>query len=85
MSTLWKYLKRDVKTLLPSPSDSLSGIISTIGGIVSANKEVQKVIKESEDGTLHKRGPYEHFSAQEKRKIGKGITDVQYHSFAPLL
>ena len=68
MSTLWKYLKRDVKTLLPSPSGSLSGIIST-SGIVLANKEVQKVIKESEDGMLHKRGPYEHFSAQEKAKL----------------
>ena len=54
MSTLWKYLKCDVNTPLPLPNGSLSGVIST-SGIVLANKEFQKVIKESEDGTLHKR------------------------------
>ena len=74
MSTIWKYLKRDVKTPLPSPSGSLSGVIST-SRIVSANKELQKVIKESEDRTLRKRGPYEHFSAQEKAKIGKDAAE----------
>ena len=71
MSTLWKYLKCDIKTPLPLPSGSLSGVIST-SGIVSANKEVQKVIKESADKTLHKRG---------KAKIGEdaaehGVADV---------
>ena len=65
MSTLWKYLKRNVKTPLPLPSGSLSGVIST-SGIVSANKEVQKVIKESEDKTLHKRG---------KTKIGEDAAE----------
>ena len=40
---LWKYVKREVKTPLPSSTGSLSKAIST-DGIVAANKDVQRVM-----------------------------------------
>jgi len=71
---LWKYFKREVKAPLPSPSGSLSKAIST-GGIVAANKEVQRVMESINDGTQLKRGPYEHFDDEERAQIGKYAAD----------
>ena len=48
--TLFKYFKREVKTALPSHTDSLSKAI-TSGGIVAANKEVQRMMDAINDGT----------------------------------
>ena len=67
---LWKYLKREVKTPLPSPTGSLSRAISS-GGIVAANKEVQHVVESINDGTLLKRGPYEDFDDKERAQVGR--------------
>ena len=61
---LWKYFKREVKTPLPSPTGSLSSAID-LGGIVTANKEVQCVMDAINDGTLLKRGLYEHFDDEQ--------------------
>ena len=55
-----EVLQKKVKTPLPSPSGSLFKVIST-GGIVATNKEVQRVMGSINDGTMLKRGPYEHF------------------------
>lgn len=71
---LWKYFKREVKTPLPSPTGSLSSAISS-GGIVAANKEVQRVMDTINDGTLLKRGPYEHFDDEERAQIGRYAAD----------
>ena len=67
---LWKYFKREVKTPLPSPTGNLYSAISS-GGIVTANKEVQRVVETINDGTLLKRGPYEHFDDEERAQIGR--------------
>ena len=64
------YFKREVKTPLPSPTGSLSSAISS-GGIVAANKEVQRMVETISDGTLLKRGPYEHFDDEERAQIGR--------------
>ena len=48
---LWKYFKREVKTPLPSPTGNLSSAISS-GGIVATNREAQRVMDKSNDGTL---------------------------------
>ena len=50
---VWKYFKREVKTPLPSPSGSLSRTISS-GGIIAANKEVQRMMDSGTDGTVLK-------------------------------
>jgi len=71
---LWKYFIREVKAPLPSPSGSLSRTISS-GGIVAANKEVQHVIDSSMDGTVLKKGPYEHFDDEERAQIGRYAAD----------
>ena len=72
---LWKYFKREVKAPLPSPLGSLSRTIST-GRMVAANKEVQRVMDTSgTDGTVLKRGPYEHFGDEERAWIGRYTAD----------
>ena len=71
---LWKYFKREVKTPLPSPTGNLSSAISS-GGIVATNREVQRVMDKSNDGTLLKRGPYEHFDDEERAQIGRYTAD----------
>ena len=71
---LWKYFKREVKTPLLLPTGSLSSVISS-GGIVAANKEVQRVMDTINDGTLLKRGPYEHFDDEERAQIGRYAAD----------
>jgi len=71
---LWKYFKWEVKAPLPSPSGNLSRTISS-GGIVAANKEVQRVIDSGTDGTVLKRGPYEHFDDEERAQIGRYAAD----------
>ena len=68
--TLWNYFKRGVKTPLPSPTGSLFCVISS-SGIVTTNKEVQPVVDSINDGTLLKRGPYEHFDDEERTQIGR--------------
>ena len=50
-----KYFKREVKTTLSSPTGNLSKAIIS-GGIVAANKKVQRVMDTINDGTLLKRG-----------------------------
>ena len=65
---LWKDFKREVRTPLPSHTGSLSSAISP-GGTVAANKEVQHVVETINDGTLLKRGPYEHFDYKERVQI----------------
>ena len=72
--TLWKYFKREVKAPLPLPTGSLSSAIS-LGRIVVANKEVQHVMDTINDGTLLKRGPYEHFDDEERGQIGRYVAD----------
>lgn len=65
---LWKYdFKHEVKTPLPSPSGSLTRVISSTR-IVVANREVQHMMEASKDKAPWKRGLYEHFSAEERHK-----------------
>ena len=69
---LWKYFKQEVKILLPLPTGSLSSVIS-LGRIVTANKEVQRVMDTINDGL--KRGLYEHFDVEERAQICRYAAD----------
>jgi len=53
--------------------------IPTSGISTIYNNEVQHVMEAKKDGTLHKRGPYEHFSSQEKAKICKYAAEHEDH------
>ena len=78
---LWKYFKREVNTLLQSPTGSLSKVISK-DGIVAANKEVQRMMDSINDGTLLKRGPYEHFDNEEIVQIDHPSRENPRHARA---
>jgi len=67
-------LNKKLKTLLPSPSGSLSKAISTVG-IVASNKKVQQVMGSINDGTMLKKDSYKHFYDEERAQIGKYAAD----------
>ena len=71
MSILNYFSKKD--TPLPSPNGFLSAVVPS-GAIKSMNKEVEKVITES-NKEKRKRGPYAKFTDSQKALIGKRATE----------
>ena len=67
---------------LPSPDGTLSKVVPS-EGILLANKEVKEVLEG--DGVVppngntsgnHARGPYEHFTPDEKATVGKKVAEI---------
>ncbi len=62
---LFKYFQRS-DSVLPKPEGPLSAVVPA-SGIKAANAEVKPVL----EAGASKRGTYDHFSPQDKARIGK--------------
>ena len=81
-----KYFTLTRKPSLPKPDGPLSKVVPSVG-ILLASKEVKEVLEgdglvapsgSTNLGTsgIHTRGPYEHFTTDEKAKIGKKAAEI---------
>jgi len=77
------FYKWEVKIPLLLPSSSLSRQIPTSGIVAAIIKKYEHMMEAKKhamkDGILHKRGPYEHFSSQEKAQFGKYTAEHDDH------
>ena len=65
--SLLKYFQPS--SALPKPEGRLSTVVPS-SSIAAANKEVKQVLDQTDKAEL-KRGAYEHFTPEEKARIGK--------------